>query len=385
MLGITKVLLLVSLGNRYENALKAIEKALEIDPKYAEAWNSKGIVLYKIGKYEDALKAYDKALEINPKYAEAWNSKGIVFGELGRYADAKKAYEKALELNPKYVIAHCNLGELFFDLGNLQGASKEVKDALDIDANFARAIGLQGRIKIEEQDYDSAIEYFKKAISLDVGNPSLLLWDAFANYLRTEFSLGLNCGKYQEKVVSIIRSLERAERLSKEHGKEEIRAYILYFLGFFYYKCKDIFESKEKLIECIQLKSKASIKPIACELLENIWSYQIRPSWWQWWLASPLHCWLKRGIFTALLLSIFTLFLLHPFVAVWFPSVQVNWTLYALSIVILVMIIIFPSIERIKAKEIIEVEMRAPPSFEFVLSPATMEIKIGELKKHPKR
>lgn len=349
-LGITKVLPLVSLGNRYENALKAIEKALEINPKYADAWNSKGIVLYK----------------------------------LGRYADAKKAYEKALELNPKHVLAHYNLGELFFDLGNLQGASKEVKDALDIDANNALAIGLQGRIKIEEQDYDSAAKYFKNAISLDVGNPLLLLWDAFANYLRAEFSSGLNGGKYQENVVSIIRSLERAERLSKEYGKEEIRAYILYFLGCFYYKCKDISASKEKLIECIRLKSKASIKPLASELLENIWSYQIRPSWWQWWLASPLHCWLKRGIFVALLLSIFTLFLFHPSVAVWFPSVQINWTLYTFSIVILVMIIIFPSIERIKAKEIIEVEMRAPPSFEFVFSPATMEAQIGVLK-HPMR
>jgi tetratricopeptide (TPR) repeat protein len=100
-----------------------------------------------------------------------------------------------------------------------------------INKNLALALSLQGRIKIEERDYDAASESFRKAISLDAGNPLLLLWDAYANYLKIEFSSGLKDEKYQERIASITRSLERADKLSKKHG--ETRAYILYFLVIF--------------------------------------------------------------------------------------------------------------------------------------------------------
>jgi tetratricopeptide (TPR) repeat protein len=50
---------------------------------------------------DEAIKCYDKALEIDPKYANAWNNKGIFFNNLGRKDEALKAYEKALEIDQK--------------------------------------------------------------------------------------------------------------------------------------------------------------------------------------------------------------------------------------------------------------------------------------------
>ncbi len=41
------------------------------------AWNNKGIALKDLGKYEEAIQAYDKAIEIKPDYHLAWNNKGI--------------------------------------------------------------------------------------------------------------------------------------------------------------------------------------------------------------------------------------------------------------------------------------------------------------------
>jgi tetratricopeptide (TPR) repeat protein len=329
--------------------------------------------------------AFDKSLEINSEYADAWNNKGVALDKLGKYEEAIKAYGKALEINQKNTTAHSNLGELFFNLGNLEDASKKVKDLLAIDENRAHALALhlQGRIKIEELDYNSAAESFKKAISLDMGNPLLLLWDAYANYLTAEFTSNSKGEGYQEKIVSIIRKLERAEKLSKKHGEEETRAYILYLLGYFYYKSKDIFTAKEKLEECVR-KSRYSIKSTACELLENIRNYQIRPNWMYWWLASPLHCGIKIIVFIILLLSIFASFFLHPFIPLWFPSLQINLTLHIFFIAFLIFILISPSVERFKVKEF-EVEMHSTPPVEFVLSPATMEEKIEKLETHLKR
>lgn len=68
-------------------------------PDNSEAWVSKGVSLYNLGKYEEALIAYDKAIEINPKYFEAWNYKGTVLYNLGRYEEALIAYNKAIDID----------------------------------------------------------------------------------------------------------------------------------------------------------------------------------------------------------------------------------------------------------------------------------------------
>jgi len=344
-------------------------------------WFEKGVDLAKLKRYEEAIKAYEKAIEINPKDDKAWYNKGFYLTKLKRYEEAIGAYEKAIEINPKEALGYSNMGELFFKVGNLEDASKNAKNALKINENLASALSLQGRIDIEEKNYDAASKSFKKAISLDIGNPNLFLWEAYAKYLKAKYSLGSKCLKYKEEIATIIRNLERAVSLIKKNG-EEINTYILYFLACFYLESEDIFTAKEKLEECIKLKSKSLIKTSACQLLNNIWNYQIKPPWWHWWLKSPLSPWPKRIIFFILAMSIFVIFallLLHPFIPRWFPCIQVNWTLYGFVIAILMFILISPRIEYVKVRDI-EIELRSPPPFGPVLSPTVMEEKIKEIE-----
>lgn len=307
-----------------------------------------------------------------------WTNKGFALAKLKRYEEAIEAYEKAIKLNPKEALGCSNLGELFFDLGNLEDASKKAKDALKRNENLASTLSLQGRINIEEKNYGAASKFFKRAISLDIGNPKLFLWEAYASYLKAKFSFDSKSEKYQEELIGIIRNLERAVSLSEKHGKE-MSAYILYFLGCFYLKSEDTFTAKEKLEECIRLKSKSPIETSARELLGNIWNYQIRPPWWRWWLNSPLNQWPKRIGFFVLILFVFALLSLHPFIPGWFPSSQINWTLYGLLITIMIIILISPSIEHIRVKDV-EVVMASPPPFGPVLSPMVMEEKIKEIE-----
>ena len=64
----------ISLSNqmKYEEAIIAFDKAIEIDPNLIDAWFNKGNILCKLGKYEDAFKAYNKVKEINPKDNRPW-------------------------------------------------------------------------------------------------------------------------------------------------------------------------------------------------------------------------------------------------------------------------------------------------------------------------
>lgn len=58
----------------------------------------KGAALVVLGRSEEALQAFDKAIELDPYDADAWNDKGTVLGKLGRHYEAQVCYDKAKEL-----------------------------------------------------------------------------------------------------------------------------------------------------------------------------------------------------------------------------------------------------------------------------------------------
>ncbi len=76
----------------------------------AETLNNKGVVLYDQGKYDEAVKAFDKAIEINPQYEAAWIGKGMTLGSQGKYDEAVKAFDKAIEINPQHADAWAGKG-----------------------------------------------------------------------------------------------------------------------------------------------------------------------------------------------------------------------------------------------------------------------------------
>ena len=65
-------------------AIKAYDKAIEINSQNSIAWNNKGLTLSSLGKYNEAIKAYDKAIEINPQDSAAWYNKAVTLNRLNK-------------------------------------------------------------------------------------------------------------------------------------------------------------------------------------------------------------------------------------------------------------------------------------------------------------
>ncbi len=76
----------------------------------AEEWLNEGLALYNQSRYDEALQAYDKAIEIDPQCAEAWFNKGNALDKQSAYESAIKAYEKAIKINPQLSAAWINKG-----------------------------------------------------------------------------------------------------------------------------------------------------------------------------------------------------------------------------------------------------------------------------------
>ena len=86
-------------------ALDSINKAIELDPKSAVAYVSRGVGNYYLpaafgGGPDVALKDFEKAIQLDPKLAEAQLWIGLTLRKLNRNADARAALAKSLQLNP---------------------------------------------------------------------------------------------------------------------------------------------------------------------------------------------------------------------------------------------------------------------------------------------
>jgi tetratricopeptide (TPR) repeat protein len=95
-------------GINLQGALEHFDKAIELDPNNALAWNNKGNTLFRLGRYNEALACIDKAIEIDPNYSNAYSGKGAIFFRLDKYDEAMDCYNKAIELDPNNALAWNN-------------------------------------------------------------------------------------------------------------------------------------------------------------------------------------------------------------------------------------------------------------------------------------
>ena len=56
------------------------------------AWYDKGDILHKLKRYEEAVAAFDRAIELDDKNAWAWHEKGQALYDLERYEESLTAY-----------------------------------------------------------------------------------------------------------------------------------------------------------------------------------------------------------------------------------------------------------------------------------------------------
>ncbi len=135
---------------QYGLAISEYTRAIEINPKYAKAYNNRGINFFYKGQYGQAISEYTKAIEINPKYAKAYNNRGIAYANKGQYDLAISEYTKAIEINPKFTDAYFNRGGVFANIGKYDQSISDYTKAIEINPKYAKAYNNRGGVYFVE-------------------------------------------------------------------------------------------------------------------------------------------------------------------------------------------------------------------------------------------
>ena len=87
-----------------------------------------GVSVAQRGLWREAIYRWEKAVEIDPNYAAAYNDLAVAYEHEGNLAKAKAAYEKALKIEPNNAQIRQNY-ELFKEINDRAGGDKKSDDA----------------------------------------------------------------------------------------------------------------------------------------------------------------------------------------------------------------------------------------------------------------
>jgi tetratricopeptide (TPR) repeat protein len=131
--------------NRLEEALKLIEKAIELDGNNDIYWEEKGRIVGDLGKYGDALLALQKASELNPKEPEYYRLQSLVLHDLNRFREALPLIEKAIELDGKNLSFWEEKAKILVKLGKHEEVMKCFRESIELNPeNIDRILILLG-------------------------------------------------------------------------------------------------------------------------------------------------------------------------------------------------------------------------------------------------
>ncbi len=81
----------------YEEALDIFDRVLAMNPQIPEAWNDRGVALFRLGRAEEALECYSRSLAIDSENLDALRNKGLVLRSMGDLEGALQAYDSVLQ------------------------------------------------------------------------------------------------------------------------------------------------------------------------------------------------------------------------------------------------------------------------------------------------
>lgn len=195
----------MALGH-HEDAIKAWQKALTLDPQSTDIHSDISGAFLKLNKADDALDYANKALAFSPDHPMAMMNKGLAHGALNQTDQAITTLSNAAECQP-------DDAEIWFQLGNLYQQTDNMEQA---DLSYIRAVNLSpthfmsqnnlGNILREQGRFDEALLAYKRSLEVD------------ASQSDTHSNLGVT---YQEmgNTPSAIKSYREAVRLDPENAE----------------------------------------------------------------------------------------------------------------------------------------------------------------------
>ncbi|MGJ4944236.1 tetratricopeptide repeat protein [Bradyrhizobium sp. HKCCYLS1011] len=151
---------------RGAEALKAFEKAVELEPDNAERWQNLGLILAELQRNHEAILSFQHALQLAPGSWEAANKAAILLRQAGRFEDALVYLNMCAELKPNDIQTFGLRSDVLRSLGRYAEALADLERVRLLDPTNADACNQMGNCLSALGRYEEALSAYDKAFAL---------------------------------------------------------------------------------------------------------------------------------------------------------------------------------------------------------------------------
>ena len=113
-------------------AIKYLNKTIELDSTYVEAFITRSVVFKRLGDYDCSLSDLNAAIQIDSLNAHAYNVRGSLKKDLKDNEGAIADYSKVIQISPDYAYPYNNRANIKRDMGDIEGACADYKKSAEL-------------------------------------------------------------------------------------------------------------------------------------------------------------------------------------------------------------------------------------------------------------
>jgi tetratricopeptide (TPR) repeat protein len=147
----------------FMEALLNLNKAIEVDPNYSQAYYVRGNIKDAFDDRHGAMKDYNHAVEKNTKFADAFFARGNVKMKLQDYYGAISDYTSAIGINENYIEAYFNRGKAKQFLQAYEDAINDCSKIIQLHPKNVDAFYMRGILRIDFGDLKNGCLDLSKA------------------------------------------------------------------------------------------------------------------------------------------------------------------------------------------------------------------------------
>ena len=149
---------------RYDDAVRAGETAIAINPNDAEALTGLGVVLHYSGRSAEALRHFERAIALNPLCPGMWlHFQGQAYYQLQRYEEAENVLKRRIFRTPETDASRVLLAATYGQTGRFDEAREQWREVIRINPAYS----LEHRRKVlpykNPADFETVVEGLRKA------------------------------------------------------------------------------------------------------------------------------------------------------------------------------------------------------------------------------
>jgi tetratricopeptide (TPR) repeat protein len=186
-------------AKQYAEALATLDRAIHLDPSYADSYLRKGRMLLDLERFQEAFDVYNQATKVIPNNTWVWHGKGLVLFKLGQSEKAIVALYRSFGINTSNIGNWHRKGRTLSDGLCFAEVLTALDQAMHLDPSSADTYLLKGKMLLDLERFQEAFDVYDQATKVIPNNT--WIWHDKGLAL---FKLGYD----EEAIVAFNRAIE---------------------------------------------------------------------------------------------------------------------------------------------------------------------------------